>query len=131
MIHGVGIDIVGLDKIRSICYRHKIRLKGNLFSGNELSDAVVDDSTEELTDEQIAILASKFAAKEAAVKAIGLPYNVSFEWSEIVVRGKEHVTVDTFANIGKFVGQVGIVRLTGIVSASSTHGMAIIIGETK
>jgi len=131
MIYGIGIDIVNLDKIRSICYRNKNRLKGNLFSGNELSDTGIDDSTEELTDKQIAFLASRFAAKEAVVKAIGLPVDVSFDWSEIVVRGKEHVTVDTFANIGKFVGQVGIVRLTGSVSASSTHGMAIIIGETK
>ncbi len=63
MIYGIGIDIVSLDKIRFICCANKNLLRDNLFSARELCDAGIDESDEKLTDEQIGLLASKFAAK--------------------------------------------------------------------
>ncbi|MBU8934740.1 MAG: 4'-phosphopantetheinyl transferase superfamily protein [candidate division Zixibacteria bacterium] len=131
MVYGIGIDIVSLDKIRSICCKNIFLLKDNFFSENELRDAGIDESDGELTDEQIGSLASMFAAKEAAVKAIGLPFDVGFDWSDIVVSGKDNVTVETSGKIKKFISQIGIMRLTGSVSVSTAYSMAFIIGESK
>jgi phosphopantetheine--protein transferase-like protein len=131
MICGIGIDLVSLDKIRAICCKNKHLLKDNLFSERELGDARVDESDEPLTDLQISQLASKFAAKEAAVKAIGLPHDVTFDWSDIVVHGKENVSVEVFGNIQTFVDQAGLLRLNGSVSTSNSHSLAIIIGESE
>lgn len=131
MIHGIGIDLVSLDKIRSICCKNKHLLKDNLFSERELGDARIDESDEPLTDLQIGLLASKFAAKEAAVKAMGLPHDITFDWSDIVVSGNGNVSVETNGNIRNFMRQAGILKLNGSVSRSTSHSLAIIIGESE
>ena len=129
MIYGVGIDIISLDKIRSICSKNRILLKDNLFSEEELDDAGIDGEVETLSNKQTCLLASKFAAKEATIKAIGLPHDTSFNWSDIIVKGKNNVSIETCRNIKTFIKQIGILSLNGSVSSSSSHSMAIVIGE--
>ena len=131
MIYGIGIDVVSLDRLASLCKANQNLLQGDLFSVGELHDAGVDSSEAGLTDEQTRILASKFAAKEATVKAIGLPHDVSFNWSDIVVWGDATISIETCHNIEKYAKKIGITSLRGSVSTSKSYSMAIVIGESK
>lgn len=132
MVHGVGIDLIHIDKIRSLCRGGRRLLDGDLFSREEFRDAGIDESDESFTDQQMWILASKFAAKEAAIKALGLPWDADFIWSDIIVHGRGTISVEMTGRIREFMGRMGnIITLTGYVSMSRTHAMAFIIGELK
>ena len=131
MVYGIGIDIVSVDRMKSICSRSKRLLKDDLFSEGELLDARIDDSDETLTDRQIGLLASKFAAKEAAVKAIKLPLDISFNWSDIVITGKDNITIELHRNIKNYARRIGILRLSGSASISNSYSVAIVKGEPE
>lgn len=62
MIIGTGIDIVEIDRIAAIYARHGARFAQKFLHPNEL---------ERLPPNPCAYLGSRFAAKEAAVKALG------------------------------------------------------------
>lgn len=66
MIVGMGIDLVELERIEKIHSRFGIRFLEKIFSPNELR---IFAST------SCAFLAGRFAAKEAAVKALGTGFS--------------------------------------------------------
>ena len=62
---GSGIDIVDLQRIREICERRGSRFAAKLLHPNEMQEL-------EETGNQISFIAKRFAAKEAAAKALGI-----------------------------------------------------------
>ena len=62
---GSGIDIVDVQRIREICERRGSRFAAKLLHPNELHEL------EEINN-QVAFIAKRFAAKEAAAKALGI-----------------------------------------------------------
>ena len=65
MIAGIGTDIVAIERMRSAWQRHGEKLTSRILTPNELS---VFNS---FRDNEVAFLARRFAAKEAAAKALG------------------------------------------------------------
>ena len=62
MILGLGVDVVELERIAKVWRRHGTRFASKILTISEL---------EAMPSAPIAYLASRFAAKEAAVKALG------------------------------------------------------------
>lgn len=62
MIVGTGIDVVDIDRIKNICGKYGPRFMEKYFTKAEL---------EGIPSNQSPYLAGRFAAKEAAVKALG------------------------------------------------------------
>ena len=61
---GAGIDIVDVERIRTICERRGSRFAAKLLHPREIQEM-------EESANQIAFIAKRFAAKEAAAKALG------------------------------------------------------------
>lgn len=79
MIVGLGVDIAELDRIRASYERF-----GDAFCRRILTPR----ETECLPDQPVAYLASRFAAKEAAVKALGTGFSQGVGFQDIEIRSE-------------------------------------------
>ncbi len=77
MIIGIGLDLVELRRIEAICRKYGKRFFGKLLTPKELSRVPPDC---------VPYLASRFAAKEAGVKALGTGFSqgITLQHLEIV-----------------------------------------------
>lgn len=79
MIVGLGIDLVDIARIRSTLERHGARARTRLFTAGELAYA-------DRRQDPARHLAARFAAKEAAYKALaGSPSARGISWQDIEV----------------------------------------------
>ena len=80
MIVGVGLDLVPVARVALLLSRHGPRAARRLFSAGERTEC-------ERRGEPAQHYAARFAAKEAALKALGVP--AGLKWTEIEVRTAE------------------------------------------
>ncbi|MFP4315025.1 MAG: holo-[acyl-carrier-protein] synthase [Desulfovibrionales bacterium] len=124
MIVGLGIDIVELDRIERIVDRFGTRFTDRILTLREQGD---------MPRNAVPFLAGRFAAKEAASKALGtgLALGVSFHSLEVVAtaEGKPELRLHAAAR--------DLARSMGVVSAhlSITHGrdaaVAVVVLEKE
>jgi holo-[acyl-carrier protein] synthase len=76
MIVGVGLDVVELERIERIWSRFGQRFAGKILASEEML---------RLPPHPVAHLASRFAAKEAAVKALGTGFASGVRLHDVVV----------------------------------------------
>ena len=105
MIYGIGTDICDIRRIRASVERHGERLALRILSGNEY--ATWQARSARCPERGISYLASRFSAKEAFSKAIGLGLRLPMRWRdceianaasgkpEIVLHGALKVWVET------------------------------------
>lgn len=77
MIAGIGLDVVPIARVASLLARHGARAAHRLFSPGERADC-------EGRGDPAQHYAARFAAKEAALKALGVPPGL--KWTDIEVR---------------------------------------------
>jgi holo-[acyl-carrier protein] synthase len=77
-IHGIGTDIVSIERIRAALARHEER-----FARKVLSDAELTRYTG--LKDGAAYVAKRFAAKEAFFKALGEPSSSANTWHQLSV----------------------------------------------
>jgi holo-[acyl-carrier protein] synthase len=130
----IGIDIVSVDKLRTLWENHRDRLLNDIFSARELS-AIADHEDgapslpEHLSNRQLRYLGTRFAAKEAAVKALGIPYRVAFNWCDIEVIGSEIVEIQLHGDSSLHALRLGIKRLVGSTASTDSTCLAMIMRE--
>ncbi len=79
MIVGLGIDLVEVERMRALVERHGARARSKLFTPLELAHA-------DRRSDPIPALAARFAAKEAAFKALaGTPEARRIGWRDMEV----------------------------------------------
>ena len=78
MIYGIGTDIVSIERIRRALDRHGERLARRVLAPQEVGAF-------EAASDQGAFLAKRFAAKEAAVKALGIGFRDGLVLRDIYV----------------------------------------------
>lgn len=82
-IRGIGTDIVATNRIRGLLRRHGARLYSRILAPSEQAAlASVGD--------QAPFMARRFAAKEAAAKALGTGLARGVRWRDIEVRHDAH-----------------------------------------
>ena len=80
---GIGIDLVEVPRIREMLERHGQRFKERTFTADEIAycDACADPAMH---------YAARFAAKEAAAKALGTGlWAQGVDWKDIEIRREE------------------------------------------
>ena len=93
MIYSSGIDIVEISRIKKIFVKHRDKFINRIIN--------IDNETvpKEIT---CTFLASRFAAKEAFVKAVGLGFREPFSYKKIWIRsndyGKPYICLDSKLN---------------------------------
>ena len=81
MIVGIGVDVVEIERIRNALQRHGDRARRRFFTPAELEECDGRADPGEC-------LAARFAAKEAALKALGTGKGPGVRWTDLqVVRG--------------------------------------------
>lgn len=78
MIYGIGTDICDVRRIRASLARHGDRFAQKILSEGEL--AVWKQRTERWPERGLRYLATRFSAKEAFSKAIGLGMRMPMTW---------------------------------------------------
>jgi holo-[acyl-carrier protein] synthase len=78
MVLGVGIDLVEVGRIRALLARHGERGRRRLFTEGEWADCAGRADPAEC-------LAARFAAKEAALKALGCGKAPGVLWTEVEI----------------------------------------------
>jgi holo-[acyl-carrier protein] synthase len=78
VILGLGIDLVSVPRIREIRERHGERFLARVFTEAEAEECLRRKSPDEG-------LAARFAAKEAALKALGTGVSAGIGWRDVEV----------------------------------------------
>ncbi|WP_174408280.1 holo-[acyl-carrier-protein] synthase [Desulfovibrio psychrotolerans] len=111
MIVGLGLDVCELDRIRRSWERFGQRFAARILHPNELNAMPADP---------VAYLAARFAAREAAVKALGTGFAQGIGFHDIEIArlpsGKPHLLFH--GNATKVAGTMGVTRH----HISITHG---------
>jgi holo-[acyl-carrier protein] synthase len=79
VIVGLGIDTTELDRIEKALTRHGDRFTSRILHPNELA---------KLPKHPVAYLAARFAAKEAAVKALGTGFTQGIQFQDIEINSE-------------------------------------------
>ncbi len=110
MIHGVGVDLVHLDRFERFARDHAARLP-EMFTERERSRS--------------ASLAEAFALKEAALKAIGGLTGWELDWREI----ESGSSLRLSGQVARHAKKLGIARVHGAVTREAGAVIATAIAE--
>jgi holo-[acyl-carrier protein] synthase len=83
VIHGIGIDLVEIDRIAQACARHGDRFAQRILGDDELQRYFY--RRERSSVRGLAYLATRFAAKEAISKALGLGMRQPMSWRAVQI----------------------------------------------
>ncbi|MGD2216374.1 MAG: holo-ACP synthase [Gemmatimonadales bacterium] len=117
MIVGIGIDLVETQRVRQAVARHGERARQRLFSARELADCDGRADPDEC-------LAARFAAKEAALKALGTGKLPNIHWTDLEVlrTGSGRPQLELAGEARALARRLGVTRVW--ISMSHEAGLA-------
>jgi len=123
-ILGHGVDLVEISRIRRLLGDHPERFLERVFTEQEQ----LDSGTGKRRDEHIA---ARFAAKEAALKALGTGWSQGIGWTDVSVVKNEAGKPSMILNgrAGEIAASLGIETLHLSLSHTDTHAIASVIAE--
>ena len=125
MIVGTGIDIAEVPRIAQAISRHGNRFLQRVFTEGEIRYC-------ESKANRVEGYAARFAAKEAAMKALGTGWNYGVRWRDIEVfrppGGRPSIVFHGKA--AEFAAQLGAAHVALSISHTTNHAIAQVILET-
>jgi len=124
MIVGTGIDIAEVDRIRQTIERFGRRFIERVFTADEIGYC-------ESKANKIERYAARFAAKEAAMKAIGTGWSRGVTWRDVEVRRfpGQRPTMAFHGRAGVFFAKLGATRAHLSLTHTKEFAMAQVILE--
>lgn len=125
MIVGIGTDLAEVDRIRQAIERHGRRFIERIFTSAEI--AYVERKVNRYER-----YAARFAAKEAAMKAIGTGWRHGVRWQDFEVTNlpSGRPTLQLHGVAAKFAENLGVRQIALSLTHTAQQGMAIVILET-
>lgn len=122
VVLGVGIDIVEVERVGAVARRHGERFLRRVFTPFEVARSHGNHDQ---------YLASRFAAKEAAFKALGTGWGGGVRWTEVEVDNlASGAPVMTLAGTAKArATAMGVARIHVTISHTAGHAMAQVLFE--
>jgi holo-[acyl-carrier protein] synthase len=126
MIVGTGIDIAEVDRIRQTIKRFGRRFTERVFTADEIRYC-------ESKANKVERYAARFAAKEAAMKAIGTGWNRGVTWRDVEVRRSpgQRPTMAFHGRAGEFFAKLGATRAHLSLTHTNDFAMAQVILESE
>jgi holo-[acyl-carrier protein] synthase len=125
MIVGTGVDIAETVRIEHVLSRHGERFSGRLFTPEEIAYC-------ERFKNKAERYAARFAAKEAAFKALGTGWREGVRWLDVEVThlpsGKPELVLRGRAE--ELARQLGVTRTSVSISHSDHYVVAQVIFES-
>jgi holo-[acyl-carrier protein] synthase len=124
----VGIDLVSVDSVRESLEQHGEHYLRRVFTTREVDDSRTPDGT--VSTER---LAGRFAAKEATLKALGVPADVGIAWSSIeVVRDSSgRIEIELTGRAAEFAANRGGVTLSVSITHEGPFSAAVVVAESE
>ena len=124
MIIGVGVDIVSVERIRELRVAHGERFLTRVFTRREIDTA----GSRATLDER---LATRFAAKEACMKALGTGWREGVHFTQIEIRkhptGQPEITLHGAAR--ERAEQIGCEHIHVSLSHEADKAVAFVVIE--
>jgi holo-[acyl-carrier protein] synthase len=124
LIFGIGIDLVEVDRLRSLVKKFGDKFLNRIFTENEIKYC----QTKFNSYQHYAV---RFAAKEALLKAIGTGLRSGMTWHqiEIVNDTQAKPSIITYGECQKFLQKLEIKKIELSLSHTKDHGVAVVILE--
>lgn len=124
MIRGVGVDIVLIDRIRGALDRFGDRFASKILSREELGIFSASPN-------KVAFLAKRFAAKEAASKALGTGMRQGVHFVQIVVTHNQNgaPALELKGNAKRVADSLGVDQIFLSVSDERDSAIAFVLFE--
>ena len=124
MIVGTGVDIAEVDRIRQTIERFGRRFTERVFTANEIRYC-------ESKANKVERYAARFAAKEAAMKALGTGWNRGVRWRdiEVVRQPGGRPTIKFHGKAAEFATQLGAKNVALSLSHTPEQAIASVILE--
>ncbi len=125
MIVGTGIDIAEVPRIRQSIERFGLRFLERIFTEAEMRYC---DSKANRMERY----AARFAAKEAAMKALGTGWNHGVRWRdcEVVRKPRGRPTMQFHGKAGEFADKLGVRNIALSISHTQEQAIAQVILES-
>jgi holo-[acyl-carrier protein] synthase len=125
MIVGTGVDIVEVPRVAAAIERHGARFISRVFTDAEIRYC---DSKANRVERY----AARFAAKEAALKAIGTGWRHGIGWRDVEVRREPggRPTIGFAGKAAEFAARLGVARAFVSLSHTAEHAIAHVILES-
>ena len=124
MIVGTGVDITEVPRVAAAIERFGDRFLKRIFTDNEIRYC-------QSKQNKVERFAARFAAKEAALKAIGTGWRHGVAWTDMEVTrepgGRPTMVFHKVA--GKFAAKLGVKRVHVSLSHTAEHAIAHVILE--
>ncbi len=126
MIVGTGIDIAEVPRIAQSITRFGDRFLRRVFTEGEMRYCDAKANRAER-------YAARFAAKEAAMKALGTGWNHGVAWRDVEVRRMPggRPTIQFHGKAAEFAAKLGTVRVSLSLTHSKEYAIAQVILESK
>ncbi|MBZ5611614.1 MAG: holo-[acyl-carrier-protein] synthase [Acidobacteriia bacterium] len=124
MIVGIGIDVAEVDRVREVIERHGPRFIERVYTPAEI--AYVDSKANRYER-----YAARFAAKEAAMKAIGTGWKRGVRWQDFEVANlaSGRPTLQFHGAAAKIAESLGVRNIALSITHTAREGVAIVILE--
>lgn len=124
MIVGLGVDIAEIDRIEAAIRRHGQAFLERVFTQAEIAYC-------ERHRNKFERYAARFAAKEAAMKALGTGWRKGVRWRDIEVKNQEggKPTISFAGAAGEHAAQLGAKRSSLSITHSGNMAFAEVILE--
>jgi holo-[acyl-carrier protein] synthase len=124
VIVGLGIDIAEIDRIEAAIVRHGERFLQRVFTATEIAYCESHRNRAER-------YAGRFAAKEAAMKALGTGWRNGVRWVdiEVVREASGKPTLRLTGQAAEFASQLGARNITLSITHSGNMALAEVIFE--
>lgn len=122
MIVGVGIDLCSIARMRRALDRHEGRFEARIFSEAERAYC-------RSRGQPVLHFAARFAAKEALLKALGVPSGLS--WHELEVRSRSGgaPTLSLSGEAAAAAARLGVARLHLSLTHTDETAGAVVVAE--
>jgi len=126
MIFGVGADIVQISRMRELLAKHGRRILEKIFTASEIEDS------RKRSDKEI-FLAGRWAAKEAASKALLCGIGSQCSWKDISVSNNKNgaPSLKLKGNALKRAKKNSITRIHLSISHEKDYAVGFVIMETR
>jgi holo-[acyl-carrier protein] synthase len=124
MIVGTGVDIAEVPRVAAAIERFGHRFLRRIFTENEIRYC-------ESKANRVERYAARFAAKEAALKAIGTGWKRGVTWRDVEVTREPggRPTMTFHGKAAEFAGKLGMKRAHVSLSHTAEHAIAQVILE--
>ncbi len=124
MIVGVGLDLAEIPRIAALCEKWGERFTRKVFTDGERAFAAARASSAQH-------LAARFAAKEATLKALGVPRGLSWHEMEIVGGGTQPPRLVLTGEAKRAADAMGVTRLHLTITHAHPVAAAVVIAEGR